>query len=177
MQTTTAKLYSLEYNNARTYGFSALFIAGNILLPQLCHTIHLGGPMLLPIYFFTLIGAYKYGWRVGLLTAVLSPFINSMLFGMPLPEVLPAILSKSILLAAAAGYAHIDSGKSLLILRESYFSYQVAGSLVEWLLQVIFHRHTRFSNRHSGMFCKYRGLYRFKTNDQIIKPNLFALCE
>ena len=61
MQTTTAKLYSLEYNNARTYGFSALFIAGNILLPQLCHTIHLGGPMLLPIYFFTLIGAYKYG--------------------------------------------------------------------------------------------------------------------
>lgn len=62
MQTTTAKLYSLEYNNARTYGFSALFIAGNILLPQLCHTIHLGGPMLLPIYFFTLIGAYKYGW-------------------------------------------------------------------------------------------------------------------
>ena len=91
MQTTTAKLYSLEYNNARTYGFSALFIAGNILLPQLCHTIHLGGPMLLPIYFFTLIGAYKYGWRVGLLTAVLSPLINSMLFGMPLPEVLPAI--------------------------------------------------------------------------------------
>ena len=105
MQTTTAKLYSLEYNNARTYVFSALFIAGNILLPQLCHTIHLGGPMLLPIYFFTLIGAYKYGWRVGLLTAVLSPLINSMLFGMPLPEVLPAILSKSILLATAAGYA------------------------------------------------------------------------
>ena len=83
MQTTTAKLYSLEYNNARTYGFSALFIAGNILLPQLCHTIHLGGPMLLPIYFFTLIGAYKYGWRVGLLTAVLSHLIYSMLFGLP----------------------------------------------------------------------------------------------
>ncbi len=48
MQTTTAKLYSLEYNNARTYGFSALFIAGNILLPQLCHTIHLGGPCYCP---------------------------------------------------------------------------------------------------------------------------------
>ena len=54
MQTTTAKLYSLEYNNARTYGFSALFIAGNILLPQLCHTIHLGGPMLLPIAYRSL---------------------------------------------------------------------------------------------------------------------------
>lgn len=61
MQTTTAKLYSLEYNNARTYGFSALFIAGNILLPQLCHTIHLGGPMLLPIYFFTAIQDFRIG--------------------------------------------------------------------------------------------------------------------
>ena len=125
MQTTTAKLYSLEYNNARTYGFSALFIAGNILLPQLCHTIHLGGPMLLPIYFFTLIGAYKYGWRVGLL----------MLFGMPLPEVLPAILSKSILLATTAGYAAYRFGKvSLLILTGVVLSYQVAGSLVEWAI-------------------------------------------
>ena len=126
MQTTTAKLYSLEYNNARTYGFSALFIAGNILLPQLCHTIHLGGPMLLPIYFFTLIGAYKYGWRVGLLTAVLSPLINSMLF---------AILSKSILLATTAGYAAYRFGKvSLLILTGVVLSYQVAGSLVEWAI-------------------------------------------
>ena len=116
MQTTTAKLYSLEYNNARTYGFSALFIAGNILLPQLCHTIHLGGPMLL-------------------LTAVLSPLINSMLFGMPLPEVLPAILSKSILLATAAGYAAYRFGKiSLLILTGVVLSYQVAGSLVEWAI-------------------------------------------
>ena len=108
MQTTTAKLYSLEYNNARTYGFSALFIAGNILLPQLCHTIHLGGPMLLPIYFFTLIGAYKYGWRVGLLTAVLSPLINSMLFGMPLPEVLNRYCWPQ-----PPDMPHIDSGKSL----------------------------------------------------------------
>lgn len=91
--------------------------------------------MLLPIYFFTLIGAYKYGWRVGLLTAVLSPLINSMLFGMPLPEVLPAILSKSILLAAAAGYAAYRFGKiSLLILTGVVLSYQVAGSLVEWAI-------------------------------------------
>ena len=91
--------------------------------------------MLLPIYFFTLIGAYKYGWRVGLLTAVLSPLINSMLFGMPLPEVLPAILSKSILLATAAGYAAYRFGKvTLLILTGVVLSYQVAGSLVEWAI-------------------------------------------
>ena len=59
----------------------------------------------MPIYFFTLIGAYKFGWKVGLLTAVFSPVINSLLFGMPLPAVLPAILLKSVLLAVAAGWA------------------------------------------------------------------------
>ena len=92
METKTVKLYSLDYSNARTYLMAALFIAGNMALPQLFHLIPQGGITWLPIYFFTLIGAYKFGWKVGLLTAILSPIINSLLFGMPLPAVLPAIL-------------------------------------------------------------------------------------
>ncbi|MDO9153660.1 MAG: ECF transporter S component, partial [Paludibacter sp.] len=78
---TTAKLYSYDYRTAKTYMFATAFIAGNLLLPQLTHLVPNGGPMLLPIYFFTLIAAYKYGVHVGLLTAVLSPVINSLLFG------------------------------------------------------------------------------------------------
>ena len=77
METKTVKLYSLDYSNARTYLMAALFIAGNMALPQLFHLIPQGGITWLPIYFFTLIGAYKFGWKVGLLTAVLSPIINS----------------------------------------------------------------------------------------------------
>ena len=49
----TAKLYSLNYNNVHTYLFALLFVFGNVMLPQLCHWVHLGGPTLLPIYFFT----------------------------------------------------------------------------------------------------------------------------
>ena len=49
MQTTTAKLYSLHCGQAKTYLAAALFVAGNIALPQLCHTVHLGGPTWLPI--------------------------------------------------------------------------------------------------------------------------------
>ena len=105
METKTVKLYSLDYSNAKTYLMAALFIAGNMALPQLFHLIPQGGITWLPIYFFTLIGAYKFGWKVGLLTAVFSPVINSLLFGMPLPAVLPAILLKSVLLAVAAGWA------------------------------------------------------------------------
>ena len=101
---TSAKLYSLNYSNVKTYLFALLFIAGNIALPQLCHLIPYGGPTLLPIYFFTLIAGYKYGFRVGLLTAILSPVINHLLFAMPSEATLPVMLIKSTLLAGASAF-------------------------------------------------------------------------
>ena len=81
METTSIKLYSLNYNDTKTYLATLLFVVGNMALPQLFHLIPQGGITWLPIYFFTLIGAYKYGWKVGLLTALLSPVLNSLLFG------------------------------------------------------------------------------------------------
>lgn len=136
MQATTVKLYSLEYNRVKTYWIAALFVAGNILLPQLCHLVPQGGIRWLPIYFFTLIGAYKYGWRVGLLTAIASPLVNSALFGMPPVAGLPAILLKSILLAVAAGYAASHFKKaSFGLLTGVVLSYQVVGTLGEWAMK------------------------------------------
>ena len=125
----------MEYKNAATYRIAALFVIGNIALPQLCHLVPSGGPMLLPIYFFTLVAAYKYGWKVGLLTAVASPLVNSALFAMPAPAVLPAILTKSLLLAAAAGFAARKFRRvSLLLLLGVVLFYQVIGSAAEWAL-------------------------------------------
>lgn len=90
----------------------------------------------LPIYFFTLIGAYKYGWRVGLLTAIASPLINSLLFGMPLVTGLPAILLKSVLLAVFAGMAATRFKKaSLWMLLAVVLAYQVIGTLGEWIMK------------------------------------------
>lgn len=135
METTTVKLYSLEYNRVRTYWVAALFVIGNILLPQLCHLLPEGGLRWLPIYFFTLIGAYKYGWRVGLLTAIASPLVNSALFGMPAVALLPAILLKSVLLAGAAGYIAARFRQvSLVLFIIAVLFYQVAGTLVEWAM-------------------------------------------
>lgn len=135
MQTATAKIYSLKYNQAKTYLVAALFVCGNILLPQLCHLVPQGGLKFLPIYFFTLIGAYKYGWRVGLLTAILSPLVNSALFGMPPAAALPSILFKSVFLAAIAGFtaAHFRKA-SLILLAAVVIAYQFAGSLLEWAM-------------------------------------------
>ena len=133
METTAVKLYSLDYRDAKTYLAAALFVAGNIVLPQICHLVPQGGLRWLPIYFFTLVGAYKYGWRVGLLTAVLSPLVNSALFGMPAAAALPAILLKSVLLAAAAGFAARRFGRATLpLLAGVVLFYQTAGTLGEW---------------------------------------------
>ena len=135
MQTTTVKLYSLEYNNAKTYLAALLFVLGNLAMPQLFHLIPRGGMIWLPIYFFTLVGAYKYGWRGGILTAVLSPLANSVLFGMPAIAVLPAILLKSTLLAVAAGYAASHFKKaSVGLLFAVVLSYQIVGTLGEWAM-------------------------------------------
>lgn len=130
---TTVKLYSLPYNNVKTYLTALLFIAGNLVLPQLFHLIPQGGTTWLPIYFFTLVGAYKYGWKAGLLTAVASPLLNSWLFGMPMPAVLPAILLKSVILAIAAGYAARRFRKiTLPLLLAVVLTYQILGTLGEW---------------------------------------------
>lgn len=134
--TTTVRLHSLEYNDVKTYLAALLFVLGNIALPQLFHLVPQGGMIWLPIYFFTLIGAYKYGWRVGLLVAVASPLVNSFLFGMPLPSALPAILLKSVLLAVAAGAtARRSSRVTLPLLAGVVLAYQVLGTLGEWALK------------------------------------------
>lgn len=131
---TTAKLYSYDYLTAKTYIFASAFIAGNLLLPQLAHLVPNGGLMFLPIYFFTLIAAYKYGIKVGLLTAVLSPLINSLLFGMPMMALVPIIIAKSSLLAIAAGLVAKKTGTiTLLNLILVVLAYQVVGSAIEWI--------------------------------------------
>lgn len=118
--------------NVNTYLFSAAFIAGNLILPQICHFIPNGGMIFLPIFFFTLIAGYKYGLITGLMTAVLSPIVNFLLFGMPPEAMLPIILAKSILLAVAAAMIAQRTGKlSIAALTLVVLAYQLPGMLIE----------------------------------------------
>ena len=159
----TVKLYSFDYRDTRTFLVAALFIIGNIALPQLCHLMPQGGLIFLPIYFFTLIGAYKYGWKVGLLTAVLSPLVNSLLFGMPTAAVLPSILVKSVLLAVSAGYVAHRFGKvNLLLLLAVVLFYQVVGSAFESVMHGSFVKGFQdFRLGLPGMFVQVVGGYLF----------------
>lgn len=132
---TTVRLYSPTYRETRTYLMAALFVAGNIILPQLCHTIPQGGLIFLPIYFFTLISACKYGWQVGLLTALLSPMVNHLLFGMPPAHALLPITVKSVALAFSGSLIGRRHGTvTLLSVAAAVVAYQLIGSIFEWVV-------------------------------------------
>lgn len=132
---TTAKLNYLSLSNSKTYVLASLFVLGNLVFPQLAHLIPQGGLILLPIYFFTLVAAYRYGFFVGMLTAILSPLANSLLFAMPPVAVLPAIMIKSIVLVIAASLAakHFG-GVSFLGVLLAVLAYQFVGTAFEWIL-------------------------------------------
>ena len=136
MQSTELKLHNLSFSDTRTYLCATLFILGNIIMPQIAHLVPQGGLVWLPIYFFTLVGAYKYGWKVGLLTALASPVINSLLFGMPAVSGMPAILLKSTVLAFVAGLFATKFRKAALWqLMIVVLGYQIIGTVGEWLLK------------------------------------------
>ena len=158
---TSAKLYSLNYSNVKTYLSALLFIAGNIALPQICHLVPYGGPTLLPIYFFTLIAAYKYGFRVGLLTAILSPVINHLLFAMQSGAALPIILIKSALLAGTSALAaRTLKSVSLWAILGVVLSYQIIGTAFEWAFIGNFHAAVQdFRIGIPGMLIQWFGGY------------------
>jgi len=116
------------------YIWSAAFIAGNLALPQLCHLASLGGKIFLPIYFFTLIGVFRCGWRVGIATALLSPLLNNFFFGMPPAPALAGIMVKSLLIVGfAALFMRAIKIRPLAIIL-TVLAYQTVGSSIEWAL-------------------------------------------
>ncbi len=102
---TNARLYSFNYNELRTYLWSMLFVACNILLPQVFHLVPQGGIVFAPLSLVILAGSYKLGWKTGLLAAVASPLVNHLLTGMPAWGMLPLMTLKLAALALLAGLA------------------------------------------------------------------------
>lgn len=127
----TSRTYSLD--RTVSWLWATAFVAGNIILPQLCHLMPQGGLTWLPIYFFTLIAAYGFGWQVGLLTAIVSPLVNSVLFGMPATAALPIIMIKSTLLASFAAFAgsKLRNVPPFICLVAVVLAYQVVGACFE----------------------------------------------
>ena len=101
----TVRLYTLNYDEAKTYMWAAIFVACNLVLPQVFHLIPQGGIIFSPLSLVILFGAYKFGLKTGLLAALLSPTVNHLITGMPMMDVLPVMTVKLAVLALVAGLA------------------------------------------------------------------------
>ena len=99
----TVRLYTLNFDEVKTYMWTAIFVVCNLVLPQVFHLIPQGGIIFAPLSLVILVGAYKFGWKTGLLAALLSPLVNHLLTGMPATEVLPLMTMKLAVLAVIAG--------------------------------------------------------------------------
>ena len=102
---TSVRLYTLNYDEAKTYLWATIFVACNLVLPQVFHLIPQGGIIFAPLSLVILAGAYKFGWKTGLLAALLSPLVNHLATGMPMWDVLPVMTLKLAVLALVAGLA------------------------------------------------------------------------
>lgn len=99
------KLYALNYDEVKTYLWAAVFVACNLVLPQVCHLIPQGGVIFAPLSFVILAGAYKFGWKTGLLAALASPLVNHAITGMPAWDVMSVMTFKLVVIALVAGFA------------------------------------------------------------------------
>lgn len=113
---TTARLYTLNFDEVKTYLWAAVFVACNLVLPRVCHLIPQGGIIFSPLTLVILAGSYKLGWRVGLIAAVASPLVNHLLTGMPAWGVLPVMTLKLAVLALIAGLTAQHFKKCTLLL-------------------------------------------------------------
>ncbi|MBR1520598.1 MAG: ECF transporter S component [Bacteroidaceae bacterium] len=133
--TSTLKLYTLNYTELKTYLWAALFVVCNMALPQLFHLIPQGGIIFAPLSLVILAGAYKFGWKVGLLAAIASPIVNHFVFGMPAWGVLQVMVVKLAILALVAGFAAQYFRKAnLLMLTGVVLVSELLGGLGELLL-------------------------------------------
>ena len=132
---TNAKLYSLGYSETRTWMAALLFVACNMVLPQVFHLIPQGGIVFAPLSLVILVGAYKLGWKPALLAAVASPLVNHLVFGQPAWAILPAMTAKLAVLALVAGWvAERLQRVSVPILLAVVVGSELLGAGAEWVL-------------------------------------------
>lgn len=96
---TYAKTLTQPFTLPQTYLKASAFVLLSVAVPQLMHQFSLAGTIFLPILFFTFFAAIRFGWAVGLLTAIASPLVSNALTGMPPGIILYVVLAQCVAIA------------------------------------------------------------------------------
>jgi len=94
---------TLKWDSIRAYLFICCFISLGVLVPWICHQFHLAGPTFLPMHYFVLIAGLLFGWRVGLITGLLTPLASYGISDMPVINTLPQVVIELSAYGALAG--------------------------------------------------------------------------
>jgi len=128
----------ISITQLKYYYIIIALVAWNILLPWIVHGLPQWWLVFLPIYFFVLVWWYKFWWKVGLATALLSPLANHLFTGMPPTAMLRIILMKWSILWVLAGLLGKYTNKlSITYVIIAVVWYQLLGSLIEWSMSDI----------------------------------------
>lgn len=103
----------LEY---RLYLISSVILVGSLSVPFILHFFGIAGQIFMPLYLFALLAGLVYGWRCGLLVGLLAPVISFSITQMPVIQILPFVIVKSVLLGLISGFVMEQSkGKKLYL--------------------------------------------------------------
>lgn len=75
---TSVRLYTLNFDEVRTYMWVALFVVCNMVLPQVFHLIPQGGIIFAPLSLVILAGAYKFGISAESATASFTSWVSTL---------------------------------------------------------------------------------------------------
>lgn len=95
---------------------AALFLAIGLIVPYIFHTTGIPGQVFLPMHIPVLLCGFILGGRYGLLVGFITPFLNSLLTGMP--PMYPGAVAMGFELAAygfIAGYMYRRRKNNLII--------------------------------------------------------------
>lgn len=114
----------------------ALFLACGLLLPIAFHMFGMAGKIFLPMHIPVLMSGLLLGWRQGFSIGVFTPFISSILTGMPpLYPMAPIMAIELALYGAAGGYLHSEKKLSPLV---SLIGALIAGRIGVIIMLTIF---------------------------------------
>jgi hypothetical protein len=125
-------------NKTEKIVLAGLFIAISSILPLLFHGIAVGGNLLgqliSPMHFPVLIAGIILGWKYGLAVGIISPLLNSVLFGTP--PLYPIALAMALeigtygcIIGIISQYAHPFS-RRIINIYFSLFIAMIAGRIV-----------------------------------------------
>lgn len=128
---TSFKSQSLSFSQNKSYLIATVFIIFNLLLPQIFHAFNLGGEKFLPMLFFTIVAAGSFGVSAALMTAVFSPIISMLIFGMPSVEMMTVLMVKGVTVALVLGFlAQKYRAVSMVDILLAIVAYQLVGLIV-----------------------------------------------